>query len=83
MNKEGNKHAREAKFINRIEINGAGNSFIILKSDQENFLNRLTARLLNPAKNDTSRINKHILQNINKTLSEKINLNKWKIQKAL
>ena len=71
INKEGIKHAKEASIIDRIEINGTGNSFITLKDHKENFLNRPTTRLLNPAKNEIGRISKHILQNINTTLSEK------------
>ena len=45
---------------------------------KENFLNRPTTRLLNPVKNEIGRISKHILQNINKTLSEEIKVNEWK-----
>lgn len=35
INKEGNKHAREANIIGRIEISGTGNSFITLKSNKK------------------------------------------------
>ena len=48
INEEGIKHARETNVINRIEINGTGNSFITLKDHKENFLNRPATRLLNP-----------------------------------
>ena len=78
INKEGIKHAREANFIDRIEINSTGSSFIKLKDHKENFLNRPTTRLLNPAKNKIGRISKHLLQNINKTLCEEIKVNEWK-----
>ena len=77
-NKEGNQHASEVNVINRIEINSTGSSFITLKDHKENFLNRPTTRLLNPAKNEIGRISKHILQNINKTLSEETKVNEWK-----
>ena len=77
INKEGIKHAKEVNVIDRIEINGTGSSFITLKDHKENFLNRPTTRLLNPAKNEIGRISKHILQNINKTLSEEIKVNGW------
>ena len=70
--KERVKHAKEASIINRIEINGTGNSFITLKDHQDNFLNRPTTRLLIPVKNEIGRISKHISQNISTTLSEKI-----------
>ena len=42
INKEGIKYAREANVMDRIEINGTGNSFITLKDHKENFLNRPT-----------------------------------------
>ena len=35
INKEGNKHAREANIIDSIEISGAGNSFIMLKGNKK------------------------------------------------
>ena len=35
INKEGNKHAREAKIIDGIEISGTGNSFIKLKGHKK------------------------------------------------
>ena len=75
INKEGIKHAKESSIIDRIEVNDTGNSFITLKDHKENFLNRRTTKLLNPAKNKIGRINKHILQNINTTLSDNIKRN--------
>ena len=76
INEEGIKQARQANIIDRIEITGTGNSFITLKDHKENFLNR--PRLLNPAKNEIGRTNKHILQNIKKKLYEEIKVNQWK-----
>ena len=64
--------------IDKIEINGTVNSLITLKDYKEKFLNRPATSLLNPAKNEIGRISKHILQNINKTLSEEIKVNEWK-----
>ena len=78
INEAGIKHAREANVINRTKINVTDSSFITLKDHKENFLNRPTIRLLNPAKNEIGRISKHMLQNINKTLSEEIKVNEWK-----
>ena len=51
---------------------------ITLKDYKEKFLNRPATSLLNPAKNEIGRISKHILQNINKTLSEETKVNEWK-----
>ena len=78
INEAGIKHAREANVINRTKINVTDSSFITLKDHKENFLNRPTIKLLNPAKNEIGRISKHILQNINKTLFEEIKVNEWK-----
>ena len=78
INEAGIKHAREANVINRTKINVTDSSFITLKDHKENFLNRPTIKLLNPAKNEIGRISKHILQNINKTLSEETKVNEWK-----
>ena len=72
INKAGVIHAREAKIINRIKINGTSSCFITLNDHKDNFLNCPTTRLLNPEKNEVGRISKHILQNINTTLSGKL-----------
>ena len=78
INKEGIKHAKEASIINRIEINGRGNSFITLKDHNKNFLNRLTTRLLNTEKNENWQNKQTHITNINTTLSEKIKVNECK-----
>ena len=78
INKEVAKHTREANIIDKIEISGRGNSFITLKDHKKYFLNRPITRLLNSAIGEIGRISKHILQNINKTLSEEIKVNEWK-----
>ena len=78
INKEVIKHTREANIIDKIEISGRGNSFITLKDHKKYFLNRPITRLLNSAIGEIGRISKHILQNINKTLSEEIKVNEWK-----
>ena len=72
------KHTREANIIDKIEISGRGSSFITLKDHKIYFLNRPITRLLNSAIGEIGRISKHILQNINKTLSEEIKVNEWK-----
>ena len=78
INKEVIKHTREANIIDKIEISGRGNSFITLKGHKKYSLNRPITRLLNSAIGEIGRISKHILQNINKTLSEEIKVNEWK-----
>ena len=68
INKEGIKFAKQANILDKIEINGTGNSFITLKDHKENFTNHPTTRLINPSKNEIGRISKHILDQINMKL---------------
>ena len=44
-----------------MEKNGTGNCFITLKDHKENFANKPTVRLINPAKNEIGRLSKSIL----------------------
>ena len=62
-----------------METNEEGNIFFTIKDQKENFNNRLTVRLINPAKNELGRISKLILDQINKKISQKFELNQWKI----
>ena len=55
INKEGIKFAKQADILDKIEINGTGNSFVTLKDHKENFTNHLTTRLINPFKNEIGR----------------------------
>ena len=50
INKEGIKFAKQANILDKIEINGTGNSFITLKGREENFTKHSTARLINPSR---------------------------------
>ena len=51
--------------------------FITLKDHKPNFENNATTRLINPAKNEIGRISKMILENINKELRYKLQLEQW------
>ena len=51
--------------------------FITLKDHKPNFENNATTRLINLAKNETGRISKMILENINKELRYKLQLEQW------
>ena len=62
-----------------METNEEGNSFITIKYHTENFNNYPTVPLINPAKNELGRINKLILDKINKKISQKFELNQWGI----
>ena len=48
-----------------------------LKDHKPNFENNATSRLINPAKNEVGKISKVILENINKELQNKLQLQQW------
>ena len=78
INKEGIKFAKHADILDKIEINGTGNSFVTLKDHKKNFTNHPTTRLINPSKNEIGRISKHILEKINTELVSKLSVNQWR-----
>ena len=78
INKEDIKFTKQANILDKIKINGTGNSFITLKDHKENFTNHPTTRLINPSKNEIGRISKHILDQINSKLVSKLSVNEWK-----
>ena len=82
INKERIKFAKQADILDKIEINGTGNSFITLKDHKENFTNHPTTRLINPSKNEIGRISKHILDQINTELVSKLSVNEWKTRQV-
>ena len=53
-------------------------AFITLKDHKENFQNKPTCRLINPAKSEIGRISNKILTKINTTIRTKTSLNQWK-----
>ena len=68
----------DKEILDRMDINSKNTCFITLKDHKENFLNNPTVRLINPAKNELGRISKAILDNINKRLCTRLNINQWK-----
>ena len=78
INTAGKKFAKDAKILDKMEINAKNDCFITLKDHKENFLNNPKTRLINPAKNETGRISKVILDKINKELIKKLSINQWK-----
>ena len=78
INKESPKFAKQANILDKIEINGTGNSFITLKDHKKNFTNHPSTRLINPSKNGIGGISKHILDRINSKLLSKLSVNEWK-----
>ena len=64
--------------LNGVFINGKNSCFIILKDHKTYFLNNPKIRLLNPAKNEFSRISKVILDKINLNLRNETKANQRK-----
>ena len=78
LEKEGINFTKQADISDKIEMNDTYSFFVTLKDHIEKFMNHLTTRLINPSKNETGIIRKHILDQINKELVSKLNVNKWK-----
>ena len=62
----------------RIEQMKKREAFISLKDHKENFENNPKCRLINPAKSESGKLSKIILDKINSTLREKLKLNQWR-----
>ena len=78
IDKEGIPFAKKKKVLDKMVVNGTGNCFITLKDHKENFANRPTVRLINPAKNEIGRMSKRILDDINARLRHSLGVNQWK-----
>ena len=64
--------------IECIECIAKNNAFVTLKDHKQNFRSATPCRLINPCKSELGKISKIILENINKTLTNKLNVNQWK-----
>ena len=58
-------------------------TFITIKDHKPNFTTNPTYRLINPSKSEIGKISKHILDNINTQLTNKLQLNQWKNTRAV
>ena len=63
---------------NRIECMKKREAFISLKDHKENFENNPKCRLINPAKSDSGKISKLILDKVNTHLRTILNVNQWR-----
>ena len=52
-------------------VDNAGRQAIVVERALDNFQNKPTCRLINPAKSEIGRLSKHILENINTTVRQK------------
>ena len=77
INEQGKKIANKKNILDRIQVNGKEECFVTLKDHKQNLENNPTAILINPVKNEIGRISKVILENINKELGNKLQLQQW------
>ena len=78
INNEAKNIATNLHIDYRAECMAERQAFITLKDHKDNFENKPTCRLINPAKSEIGRISKQILENINTTVRHKTGLNQWK-----
>ena len=78
IDNSGKEIIKNNKIADRIDVNSVNNCFITLKDHKDNFLNKPTTRLINPAKNELGRISKVILEKINQQVRSSLGLNQWK-----
>ena len=67
----------------RIEQYNQNQSFITLKYHKENFQNNPKCRLINLAKSEIKIVSKHYIDQINKSIKEKLNVNQWRNTQAV
>ena len=78
INNEPKNIATNMNIDDRTERMAERQAFLTLKDHKDNFQNKPTCRLINPAKSEIGRISKQILEKINTTVRQKTNLNQWK-----
>ena len=78
INNEAKDIATNLNIADRAERMAERQAFVTLKDHKDNFQNKPTCRLINPAKSEIGRINKQLLANINATIRRKTGLNQWK-----
>lgn len=70
--------AKNIQLDDRINTMAERQAFLTLKDHKDNFANRPTCRLLNPAKSELGKISKKITERINKDLQTKIDITQWR-----
>ena len=77
INNEAKDIATNLNIADRAERMAERQAFITLKDHKDNFQNKPSCRLINPAKSEIGRISKKLLENIS-TSRQKTGLNQWK-----
>ena len=75
--------AQDINLDNRIECIAKIYAFVTSRDHKQNLLSGTPCRLINPCKSELGKISKITLENINKTLIEKLNVNQWKYTETI
>ena len=78
INLEAKHIAKKLEIADRVEYMARKPAYITLKDHKENFNINPKCRLTNPAKSELRKVAKIIVQNINKTVREKLHCNQWR-----
>ena len=83
INTEAKAIAKDLNLDERIEQHSQNQSFITLKVHKENFQSNPKCRLINSAKSEIGIVRKHHIDQINKPIREKLNVNQWRDTQAV
>ena len=83
INKEAKEIATKLNIDYKINCIAEQPAFITIKDHKPNFKTNPSYRLINPTKSEIRKISKHILDNINTQLKEKLQLDQWKNTEAI
>ena len=73
------KHiAKKLEIADRVECKARKPAYLIQKHHKENFSINPKCRLINSAKSELGKVAKIIVENINKTVREKLHCNQWR-----
>ena len=78
INLEAKHIAKKLEIVVRVECNAGKPPYITEKDHKENSYINPKCRLINPAKSELGKVAKIIVQNINKTVREKLHCNQWR-----
>ena len=78
INQELEDITAELNIGDRVETMAKQQAFITFKDHKDNFQNKPTCRLINPAKSNLGRVRKQIVENINDKVRSYTNANQWK-----
>ena len=70
--------SKKLEIADRLECMARKSAYITIKDHKENFNINPKCRLINPAKRELGKVAKIIVENINKTVREKLHCKQWR-----